>query len=139
MANVTIWYEGDLSTRAVHEENHSELLTDAPKDNQGLGRVFSPTDLIAVALGSCALTLMGIAARNLGIEKELKGTRAVAFKEMSKTLPRRIDKVRIEIFCPHSFQEEVRMSLVKAAENCPVLHSLHPNMIKEFIYHWGAL
>lgn len=135
MAEIAIWYEGDLSTRAVHPESGTTLLTDAPKDNRGLGRVFSPTDLLAVSLGSCALTLMGIAARRLSID--IKGMRVVVDKEMSSAPPRRISRLRLEFFCPHVFPEEIVKALIEAAEHCPVHHSLHPDTLQEFVFHWG--
>lgn len=136
MTECTVWYEGDLSTRVVHQENGAEILTDAPKDNQGLGRVFSPTDLIGVALGSCVLTLMGIAARGLKIE--IKGTRAHVTKEMASLPLRRIGKLKIEVFCPYIFPDDVVERLKKVAMTCPVHASLHPDVIQEFIFHWGT-
>ena len=98
MTEIDIWYEGDLSTRCVHSDNKAEVLTDAPKDNQGLGRVFSPTDLFAASLGSCMLTLMGIAAKRLNID--IKGMRANVTKEMASAPARRIGKLKVEFFCP---------------------------------------
>ena len=136
MANMTIWYEGDLSTRVLHEGNHAEIYTDAPKEVSGLGRHFSPTDLVAVALGTCVLTLMGMAAKSLHID--IQGTRASVSKKMHTSSPRRIQSIRIEIFCPHTFQEGTTLALIQAAETCPVHASLHPEMQKEFVYHWGT-
>ncbi len=135
MAEIDIFYEGDLATRVVHLENGAEIATDAPKDNQGLGRFFSPTDLLAVSLGSCALTLMGIAARRLQID--LKGLRARVTKEMQTAPVRRIGRVTIELYCPQRFGEEVTRKLSHAAENCPVTLSLHSDVVQTFIYHWG--
>ena len=135
MTEIAIWYEGDLSTRCVHSDNGAEVLTDAPKDNQGLGRVFSPTDLFAASLGSCMLTLMGIAAKRLNVD--LKGMHAKVTKEMVVAPVRRIGKLRVEFSCPHAFSEDVIGKLVRAAETCPVHHSLHPDIVLEFSYQWG--
>lgn len=135
MSEVTIWYEGNLSTRAVDSATQSELITDAPKDNHGLGRTFSPTDLLAVALGSCALTLMGIAANKLKID--LGKSRVVVTKKMATTPPRRIAVLHAEFFCPEDFPDDIKETLVKAVETCPVHLSLHPEVAQEFVYHWG--
>ena len=136
MTQIDITYEGDLSTRSVHSDNGAELLTDAPKDNQGLGRVFSPTDLLATALGTCMLTMMGAAAKRLGVDT--KGMRATVTKEMATLPARRIGKIQIAFTCPHKFSEEVIAKLLQAAGNCAVHKSLHPDIALEFTYHWGS-
>ncbi len=128
-------YEGELSTLCIHSESGVQLRTDAPKDNQGRGRDFSPTDLLVAALGSCMLTLMGIAAKRLNVD--IKGMRAKVIKEMVVAPKRRIGKVRIAFECPHRPSEETIAKLIDAAENCPVYNSLHPDMKFEFTYHWG--
>ena len=134
MSEVVIWYEGNLSTRSI-EEHGTEIITDAPKDNQGLGRTFSPTDLVGVALGSCSLTLMGIAAKKLNVD--IGNTRAVVTKNMSARPPRRIAVLHVEVFCPFQFSEQVTAALIEAVETCPVHKSLHPDMAQEFVFHWG--
>lgn len=135
MTSIEIWYEGDLSTRCVHSDNHAEILTDAPKDNQGQGRFFSPTDLFAASLGSCMLTLMGIGAKRLNID--LKGMRATVTKEMAAAPSRRIGKLKVEIFCPHQPADDAVAKLVQMAGNCPVHHSLHPDIVLDIHYYWG--
>lgn len=136
MTGIDIWYEGDLSTRCVHSDNKAEIFTDAPKDNQGLGRVFSPTDLFAASLGSCMLTLMGIAAKRLNID--IKGMRAHVTKEMAAAPSRRIGKLKVEFFCPiRPSTDEAIAKLVQMAENCPVKVSLHPDIVLDISYHWG--
>ncbi len=135
MTQIDITYEGDLSTRCVHSDNKAEILTDAPKDNQGLGRVFSPTDLFAASLGSCMLTLMGIYARRINVD--IKGMQAKVTKEMAVAPVRRIGKLRVEFTCPHHLSEEAIAKLVQAAESCPVHKSLHPDIVVEFTYSWG--
>ena len=69
----TVNYEGDLRTVALHLGSDTQIETDAPTDNNGKGQRFSPSDLVATALGSCMLTIMGMKARDLNID--LKGTR----------------------------------------------------------------
>lgn len=135
MTEIDIWYEGDLSTRCVHSDNHMEVLTDAPKDNQGLGRYFSPTDLFAASLGSCMLTMMGFIAKKLQID--IKGMRAKVSKEMAPAPSRRIGKLKVEFSCPVAPSEDAIVKLVQMAENCPVHKSLHPDILLEFSYHWG--
>ncbi len=130
---LSIIYEGDLRTKASHPESGAVLHTDAPKDNQGKGEAFSPTDLLGVALGSCALTLMGIAAKKWGLE--LKGSRVVLEKTMLKN-PRRIGKIVLHFYMSTTSSDEIKSALEKAALECPVHHSLDPAMIQEFHFHW---
>nr|AOO54568.1 osmc family protein [uncultured bacterium] len=136
MAHIDITYEGDLSTRCVHSENHAEILTDAPKDHHGLGRVFSPTDLFAASLGSCMLTLIGLHAKRLQIN--IQGMRAKVTKEMAPQPPRRISSLRVEFDCPVRPSEEEIAKLTQAAESCPVHKSLHPDIVVECTYRWGS-
>ena len=136
MAEIDITYEGDLSTRCVHTGSGSEIITDAPKDNQGLGRFFSPTDLVAAALGSCVLTLMGIAAKKLKVD--IKGTTARVVKEMQSAPSRRIGLLKVEVRCPHAFSPEITEQLIRAGKGCPVHESLHPDTRQEFTFSWGS-
>lgn len=135
MVEVDIWYEGNLRTRCVHKESGQEIFTDAPKDNQGKGEMFSPTDLVGVALGSCILTIMGILEARLKID--LTGTKITVTKEMEQAPSRRIGKLKMVLNCPQRFDEGVTRQLERAAANCPVHHSLHPDIVQEFTYHWG--
>lgn len=134
MTEIDVHYEGDLRTRCVHRDSGAEFLTDAPKDNQGLGREFSPTDLVAAALGSCSLTLMGIAARKLQID--ITGAQAEVIKEMQTAPLRRLGKLTVKITCPQPFDQVIQQKLIAAVETCPVLHSLHPDIQVQFTYHW---
>lgn len=136
MTQIDITYEGDLSTRCVHSDNQAEIRTDAPKDVQGQGRVFSPTDLFAASLGSCMLTLMGMTAKRLGLD--IQGMRAQVTKEMAAAPVRRIGKLRVAFKSPRPLQEDVIAKLVQAAESCPVHKSLHPDIVVEYVYDWGA-
>ncbi|MBI2743372.1 MAG: OsmC family protein [Chlamydiales bacterium] len=134
MTEVEIVYEGGLRTRCVHEESGEALRTDAPKDNQGKGEFFSPTDLIGVALGSCILTIMGIYAKRHNLD--LTGTKVNVSKEM-KSGPRRIGKITLNFTSPHKFDAEVQKQLEKAATECPVHASLHPDLEQIVTFEWG--
>ncbi len=119
-------YEGDLHCSAVHGPSGSGLPTDAPADNQGLARTFSPTDLVATAIGTCVLTTMGIYARPRHIS--LDGARAMVEKEMTKTPPRRIERLTVRVLLPAALDEQVRKALEQTARACPVAASLHPDV-----------
>src|SRR5437764_11814466 len=109
MVQIEIEYHGNLRTQATHEPSGSTLLTDAPKDNQGNGEAFSPTDLVATALGTCMLTTMGIAARRLNVD--MTGATARVLKEMVATPLRRIGKLTVEIHMPARIAPEHRPPL----------------------------
>ena len=133
MHQILIEYEGKLRTRAKHIKSGKEIITDAPIDNHGKGEAFSPTDLIAAALGSCILTIMGIAAESRGMD--LKGTRSEITKFMGQN-PRRINKVRIRIYFKNNYSKVERKILETAAHACPVHQSLHVDLKKEIIFHY---
>ncbi len=117
-----VHYNGDLRTTCTHLKSGTQIVTDAPPDNQGKGEAFSPTDLVATALASCMMTIMGIAARDRGID--LKGAKASVNKIMAAN-PRRIAKVEIHFTMPAgNYSQEERNLLEKAALSCPVCKSL---------------
>lgn len=118
-----ITYLGSLRTKAVHLRSQTELISDAPIDNQGKGESFSPTDTVATGLASCMLTIMGIKANQH--DWDIKGTTASVNKIMASN-PRRISTIEIHIKVPSSVREEARGRLEKAALSCPVAMSLHP-------------
>lgn len=126
-------YEGDLRVKLIHGPSGSVLETDAPLDNQGKGSRFSPTDLVAAALASCIVTIMGIVAKRDGIR--LDGLSFKLEKHMNES-PRRIGKIIIEINMPKGLTEDERKKLEKAAHTCPVHFSLLPEIEKniKFIY-----
>jgi uncharacterized OsmC-like protein len=118
-----IIYTGDLHTQARHVRSGQIFVTDAPIDNQGKGEAFAPTDLMAVSLGSCILTIMGIKARDLGID--ITGARAEVFKTMSTSTPRRIARLEVNIYMPSGkYSGRDRRLLVASAHGCPVSESL---------------
>lgn len=134
MTKMKVLYLGDLHTECTHESG-VKIETDAPKDNMGRGEAFSPTDLFALSLGSCMITLMGIASKKLGIE--LKGTTVEVEKEMAAAGQRRIGKVIVRIRSSILPNPPAREKLEKAALDCPVRLSLHPDIKVEVDFVWG--
>lgn len=135
MVAIQIEYHGDLHCKAVHGPSGTELNTDAPKDNQGRGESFSPTDLVATALGSCMLTIMGILARTLDLD--ISGATATVAKEMTAKPPRRIERLTVRIHVPHALSAEDQEKLERAAHACPVHKSLHPDIEIPIEFTWG--
>lgn len=130
-----VTYLGGLRTEAQHLASQETIITDAPKDNQGKGEAFSPTDLVATALASCMITIMGIKARDLGID--LTGTQAEITKIMG-TEPRRISSLQIQLTFNSSFDSKTQTLLERAALTCPVAHSLHPDIRQEVLFIWPS-
>ena len=128
-----ITYEGGLRTKALHIQSGNSIVTDAPIDNQGKGEAFSPSDLVATALASCMLTIMGIVAERDSIE--LKGTTAEVEKIMG-TMPRKISEIKIKILFNISFDKKTKLNLESSALACPVSNSLNKNLEEsiKFIY-----
>ena len=135
MVAIQFEYQGDLHCKAVHGPSGTELTTDAPKDNQGRGESFSPTDLVATALGTCMLTVMGIMARTLNID--IAGATATVEKEMTVSMPRRIQSLAVKIRIPQSLSPENQQKLERAAHTCPVHKSLHPDIQTPIEFTWG--
>jgi putative redox protein len=131
----TVKYLGDLRTSATHLGSKKTILSDAPVDNQGKGEAFSPTDLVATALASCLLTIMGIKARDMGVE--IKGTTAEVTKVM-ESAPRRISEINITVTAFSSFDQKTQTILEKAALTCPVANSLHPNLKQNIRFIWPS-
>ena len=127
-------YEGDLHTVCRHEPSGAALETDAPRDNQGRGESFSPTDLVAAALGSCMLTIMGIEARKQGWA--LEGASASVEKHMSAGLPRRIEGLVLRFAMPRGLPDAARPVLEEIAHTCPVCRSIHPDIVVDVGFDW---
>ena len=128
-----VTYLGGLRTQCEHLQSRNTFLTDAPVDNQGKGEAFSPTDTVATALASCMFTIIGIKARDLGIVVE------GAVAEVTKTMaadPRRISGIKVAITFPASYEEKNRKILERAAKTCPVLYSLHPDIVLDISFHY---
>lgn len=135
MVQINIAYKGSLRCEATHEPSGTTLLTDAPKDNQGMGSSFSPTDLLATALGTCMLTIMGIAARTHHLE--LDGTTVTVEKHMVAQPIRRVGKLAVTITVPHNLSADDKLKLERAALTCPVHQSLHPDVQMPITFNWG--
>ena len=134
METVHTKYIGELRTIATHVRSGNELVTDAPPDNQGKGEAFSPTDLLATALGSCMMTIMGISARTHGFN--LDGTTFKTTKIMADN-PRRVSEVIIEFKFPHSnYSENEKKQIEHASKTCPVALSLHPDLKQTIILNF---
>lgn len=125
-------YSGQLRTISTHIKSGEQIITDAPTDNNGKGKAFSPTDMVANSVATCMLTIMGIAAekRNLNIN----GTTAIVEKIMDSN-PRRISKLNIEVQFPkNNYTTGQRELLEKVALNCPVIMSIHPAIEKNVTF-----
>lgn len=127
MAQMTVNYLGDLRTEATHLKSGSKFITDAPPDNNGKGEAFSPSDTVCVALASCMITIMGIAARRENLD--LKGLKANIVKIMVAE-PRRIAEIQINFVMPDTviLSDKQKLVLQRAAHTCPVALSLHPEI-----------
>ena len=127
-------YKGSLRTEALHLPSGQMLITDAPKDNQGKGEAFSPTDLMSTSLACCALTIMGIAAEVHEID--MSGVHAIVHKIMASN-PRRVARIEVEfIMTSGSFSEKDRQILEKAARTCPVSLSLAADLEQVMRFVW---
>ena len=133
---INITYEGGLHCNALHGPSRQTLSTDAPVDNGGKGAAFSPTDLVATAMGTCMATVMGLVAQrnNLSIE----GLQIQVIKEMTADPVRRIGSLKTRLVFPRgkAFSVADRTKLEAAAKACPVKQSLHPDVKTpiEFVY-----
>lgn len=134
METIHTIYNGELRTTAKHLQSGNTLITDAPKDNHGKGEAFSPTDLLAASLGSCGISIAGIAAKTHGFNidnTEVKITKIMAAN------PRRVAEIHIEYFFPkNNFSDKEKQIIEKAIHTCPVAISLHPDLIQKHILHF---
>lgn len=134
MVLMTTEYQGEKHCESSHP-SQAKIQTDAPKDNNGKGEAFSPTDLLGAATVSCMLTVLGINADKEGIE--LKGSHGSVTKEMASN-PRRISKLTLNLHLPKVLNEETRTRFEHIALNCPVKLSLHPEMQIPVSFHYDV-
>jgi uncharacterized OsmC-like protein len=121
-------YLGDLRTEMLHVRSGKTVITDAPVDNKGKGEFFSPTDLVASALGSCIFTIMGIAAREHGFS--IDGTSCIITKIMTD-VPRKIGEIKIEFdLSVNSYTDKQKKILEYCVRTCPVALSLNESVIQ---------
>ena len=133
MNKFEIKYQGNLRTIATHLDSGSEISTDAPKDNHGLGETFSPTDMVCSALASCILTIMAIAVEKNDID--IKNTTAIVKKTMGNN-PRRITKIEIDLTFPKDYDSKTKIILERAAHNCPVHQTLSETVEKNISFKY---
>ncbi len=131
----SVEYKGDLRCIAAHLQSGTEIETDAPTDNRGKGERFSPTDTLCVSLATCAMTTMAIKATDMNID--LKDTTIDVTKHMLSD-PRRIGQIDVLFKFPGSLNldEKDKTILEKTANNCPVVKSLHPDVVMNMQYDW---
>jgi len=134
MVNISIKYTGDLHCDAVHGPSKSKIATDAPMDNKGKGKAFSPTDLVCSLLVASMSTTMGIKAQELGVD--LRGMTVSVQKEMSKDAPRRIIGLPSEVHIPLPQNSPHRELLEQTALNCPVHKSLPLEIARPTKFYW---
>ncbi|MBE0646573.1 MAG: OsmC family protein [Bacteroidales bacterium] len=134
MSTVSSKYLGDLRTECTHLQSGTKLITDAPTDNQGKGEYFSPTDLVATALGSCMVTIMGISARQYGFD--LEGLTWKVTKIMADN-PRRIGEIVVELdFHGNEYPDQHKRVIEHITRTCPVALSLHPELKQRIKIIW---
>lgn len=136
MANTSeVIYLGELRTEAVHLQSGTKIITDAPKDNHGKAEAFSPTDLLATSLASCALTTIGILAKRDGLQIDITGAKAEVVKVMASD-PRRVSEIHLKISFVKKYSEKEMKMIEHTFHTCPVAKSLHPDIkqVIEFNY-----
>lgn len=133
MVAINIEYQGDLHCRATHGPSGAQLITDAPIDNMGRGESFSPTDLVATALGTCILTVMGTKAQSMGID--LAGSTVTVEKEMASQ-PRRISRLATNVHIPHQIADRDKKVLEATAFTCPVHKSMSHDVDMPISFKW---
>ncbi|WP_163514704.1 OsmC family protein [Gelidibacter japonicus] len=126
-------YLGALRTECTHLKSGNAFITDAPTDNNGKGLAFSPTDTVATGLASCMMTVMGIKARDLGVD--MTGTTSEVTKIMASN-PRRISKIEVLMNLPFEADDKTKKILENTGRTCPVLYSLHPDIEKAITFKW---
>lgn len=134
MATVKTTYLGNLRTENTHLQSGAKIITDAPCDNRGKGEAFSPTDLLATALGNCIMTIMGIKAMDNGID--IVGTNLDITKIMADA-PRRVEEVIIEFNFPKKDYTKAERDLIESvAGTSPVPLSVHPDLKQTIKFNW---
>jgi uncharacterized OsmC-like protein len=128
-----ITYLGELRTSSIHIQSGSEIISDAPIDNNGKGAAFSPTDTVANGLGSCMFTVMGIKAAEMNVN--LSNSTAEITKIMAAE-PRRISEIHIVFNITVEVDDKIKTILERTAMTCPVYYSLHPDIKKIITFNW---
>ena len=134
MKTSKVTYQGNLRTNAIHLKSKNEIITDAPTDNQGKGEAFSPTDIVATALGSCMLTIIGIKAQDNGM---ITNDISVDITKVMTSNPRKINEVIVEFnFGYKNYTEKEKKIIENAAKTCPVALSLDSSIKQTLIFNF---
>lgn len=133
MPTSKVTYLGDLRTSSIHLQSGSEIISDAPLDNSGKGEAFSPTDTVANGFATCMMTVMGIKAREMGVD--FTGSIAEVTKIMAAD-PRRISEIHVTFEMNIEADEKTKTILERTALTCPVHFSLHPDIKREIVFNW---
>jgi uncharacterized OsmC-like protein len=133
MPTSKVTYLGELRTSSIHLQSGSEIISDAPIDNNGKGEAFSPTDTVANGLASCMFTVMGIKAREMGVD--FSGSTADVTKVMAAE-PRRISEIHVTFNMSIEADDKTKTILERTALTCPVHYSLHPDIKREIVFNW---
>jgi uncharacterized OsmC-like protein len=133
MATSKVTYLGDLRTSSIHLQSGSEIISDAPLDNNGKGEAFSPTDTVANGLASCMFTVMGIKAREMNVD--FSGSTADVTKVMAAE-PRRISEIHVSFEMKVEVDEKTKTILERTAMTCPIHFSLHPDIKRVIVFNW---
>lgn len=133
MPTSKVTYLGDLRTSSIHLQSGSEIISDAPLDNNGKGEAFSPTDTVANGFASCMFTVMGIKAREMGVD--FSGSTAEVTKIMAAD-PRRISEIHVTFEMHADADEKTKTILERTALTCPVHFSLQPDIKREIVFNW---
>lgn len=133
MPTSKVTYLGDLRTSSIHLQSGSEIISDAPLDNNGKGEAFSPTDTVANGFATCMMTVMGIKAREMGVD--FTGSIAEVTKIMAAD-PRRISEIHVTFEMNIEADEKTKTILERTALTCPVHFSLHPDIKREIVFNW---
>jgi uncharacterized OsmC-like protein len=129
MNTAEVIYKGQLRSECTHLQSGTKIVTDAPTDNFGKGKAFSPTDLVAIALASCMITTVGVITR---LENIILDGSKLTVKKIMESNPRRIAAIHIDIEINNSnLTEEQKKRIEEIAQNCPVAKSLHPDLIQK--------
>ena len=137
MVPITVTYNSELRCTVTHDTSGVSYQTDAPKDNFGKGESFSPTDLVATALGSCMITTIGIYIAKNNLPINIDGTTLSIEKHMSADLPRRIAKIIVRVNFPKGILLEFQSKIKEIGDTCPVAKSLHPDVILDVQYNFS--
>ncbi|MCM1040913.1 MAG: OsmC family protein [Bacteroides sp.] len=135
MTTMKATYKGGLRVECEHSASGTVLITDAPVDNKGQGRSFSPTDLLATSLGACLLTIMGIYADTIGVD--ITGAEAEITKTMGAA-PRHVAELDVRVKMPaKGYSQEEKTKLERAGLTCPVHNTLKGNVVMNIRFDWG--